>query len=339
MCWEHSSEFEGWGADNLSREYHAGKKNKSTVMDYDIYESFVRSLRSTGTREISFAGIGEPLLHKRIVDAVTLAKSLGMKVWITTNGSLLTRDLMTELLSAGLDDINVSLNAGATEEYALVHTNQDANRFEEIVNNLVWLKDHKLHGGFDTPRVTISNVVSNLNSHRVVDMMDVAVKVGAVSVTYRPIDICPQTERFALGPADMEILAGGFAAAAELGKSKGIGNNIDFFYRLLALREAGNIPSPCFAGWLYPFVLANGDVTYCCISREVLGNLEERSFKAIWFDPQRRYLNDQAIRIHKTQTPLPKSRCSGCELTLSNQRIYDRLWPLWGRPCFTPSCP
>ncbi|MHB8160064.1 MAG: radical SAM protein [Thermoleophilia bacterium] len=332
MCWEHSSEFEGWGADDLSRDYHASKQNKSTVMEYGVYESFIRSLRSTGTREISFAGIGEPLLHKRIVDAVALAKSLGMKVWITTNGSLLTRDLMTELLAAGLDDINVSLNAGAGEEYGLVHTNQDGSRFDEIVDSLEWLKDYRRRRGSDTPRVTLSNVVSNLNSHRVVEMMQTAIRVGAVSVTYRPVDVCPQTKRFALGPAEIETLAGAFAVAADLGKSNGVGNNIDLFYRLLALRAGGNIPSPCFAGWLYPFVLANGDVTFCCISREVLGNLAERDFASIWFDPARRRLNSQAIRIHKTRTPVPKSRCRGCELTLSNQRIYNRLWPLWGRP-------
>lgn len=331
MCWEHSSEFEGRGADDVSRDYHAKKRNKSTVMDFDIYESFVRSLRSTGTRKISFAGIGEPLLHKRIVDAVTLAKSLGMKVWITTNGSLLTQKLMSELIDAGLDDVNISLNAGAVEEYNLVHTNQNGVMFDEIVNNLEWLKEYKYRRRIDTPRVTISNVISNLNRHRLVDMMHTAIRVNATNVSYRPIDVCPQTERFALGPADLETMAGEFATAAELGKSKGVDNNIISFYQILRLRAADNLPSPCFAGWLYPFVLANGDVTHCCTSREVLGNLEERSFKSIWFDPNRRYLNNQSLNIHKTQIPVSKSRCFGCELTLSNQRIYNRLWPLWGR--------
>ncbi|MHB8858033.1 MAG: radical SAM protein [Thermoleophilia bacterium] len=332
MCWEHSSELDGLGADDLARNYHDQRKNGDMVMDFALYESLVRSLSSMGTREISFAGIGEPLLHKRIVEAVALAKSLGLRVWITTNGSLLDRAIIKELADAGVDDIGVSINAGSSEEYGLVHANQEAGRFDEIVENLAWLREYKRSRGNAGPRVTLSNVVSNLNSHRVVEMMQTAVKVGAVSVTYRPIDVFDKTRKFALGKNEMDKLAGDFRAAADLGKRNNIGENIKFFYGLLEMRKAENLPSPCFAGWLYPFVLANGDVTYCCISRELLGNLSQRSFESIWFDPARRRLNKEAARLHKTQTPLPKSRCVGCELTLSNQRIYNRLWPLWGRP-------
>src|SRR5665811_258270 len=311
MCWEHSPEFEGRGAESVDREYHANKKIKSTVMDFAVYESFIHSLHDTGTREISLAGIGEPLLHKKVVDAISLAKSLDMKVWVTTNGSLLTPELMEKLTAAGLDDLNVSINAGSADEYGLVHSNQEDSRFAEIIENLVWLNNHKRESGLSSPRVTLSNVLSNINSHRALEMMQTAVKVGAVNVSYRPIDVNQYTEKYSLGPMDMKNLATAFPEADSLGKKNGIDNNIGFFYQLMALRARGGIPSPCFAGWLYPFVLANGDVTFCCVSREVLGNLEERSFKSIWFDPDRRHLNDKAIRIHKTQTPVPKSRCFG----------------------------
>lgn len=331
MCWEHSPEFEGRGAESVDKEYHAQKKIKSTIMDFDVYESFIHSLHETGTREISFAGIGEPLMHKRVVDAVSMAKSLDMKVWITTNGSLLTQELMEDLVSAGLDDLNVSINAGSADEYGLVHSNQEDSRFAEIVDSLEWLDNYKRQSGLSTPRVTLSNVLSSINSHRTLEMMRTAVKVGAINVSYRPIDVNQYTEKYALGPQDMKNLSAGFPEADALGKTNGIDNNIDFFYQLMELRAKGGIPSPCFAGWLYPFVLANGDVTFCCVSREVLGNLSERDFASIWYDKSRRKFNQAAINIHKTQIPLAKSRCLGCELTLANLKIYRRLWPLWGR--------
>jgi MoaA/NifB/PqqE/SkfB family radical SAM enzyme len=331
MCWEHSPEFEGRGAESVDRAYHEEKKIKSTVMDFNVYESFIRSLHSTGTRQISFAGIGEPLLHKRIIDAISLAKSLEMSVWVTTNGSLLTQELMENLVSAGLDDLNVSINAGSADEYGIVHTNQKDSRFTEIVESLVWLDNYKRQYGLSTPRVTLSNVLSSMNSHRTLEMMQTAVKAGAINVSYRPIDVNVYTQKYALGPSDMENLSKDFPRADILGKENGISNNISSFYELLEMRAKGDIPYPCFAGWLYPFVLANGDVTYCCTSREVLGNLSERDFASIWYDPDRRKLNRMAVRMHKTQEPLPKSRCRGCELMLANQRIYKRLWPLWGR--------
>ncbi len=330
MCWEHSSEISGGGADDLARNYHAGKKNKAKVMDFEVYEAFIRNLRKTGGRDISFAGIGEPLLHKRIVDAVELAKSLGMRVWITTNGSLLQPDLMAELAHAGLDDLNVSINAGAAREYGLLHAGQDVKQFDKIVANLTWLRDYKRRSAQETPRLMLSNVICNLNSHRAFDMMKTAVSIGADAISYRPIDIFQQTSKYALSPGDKERLAGQFLSAGRLARDSGITTNIDSFYQLLELRASGTIPSPCFAGWLFPFVLANGDVTYCCVSRQVLGNLAEQSFESIWFDPARRALNDAAVTMHKTQRPLPKSRCLGCEQALASSRIYRYLWPRWG---------
>lgn len=337
MCWEHSSELDGWGADDLARDYHDQKAFKSTVMNFELYKSFVASLRRTGTRQLGLSGIGEPLLYKQIVEAVAYAKEQGMSTWITTNGSRLNQELIEDLVKAGLTDLSVSINAGARDEYRMVHTTSEDSGFDEIVENLVWLKEYKQKNALELPRVSLSNVVSNVNSHRGLEMMETGVKVGAGNVSYRPIDAFTQAEKFALSEADISRLRQTFPAASELAGKHGIATNIDIFNDLLSLRESASIPAPCFAGWLYPFVLANGDVTYCCVSREVIGNLNEQSFEEMWFARERKRLNDMALKIHKTQKPLPKSRCIGCEQMLANLKIYRRLWPLWGRPGTQPA--
>lgn len=336
MCWEHSSELEGWGADELAREYHANKKNKSTAMDFDMYRAFVSSLRQTGTRKLSFAGIGEPLLHKQVAEAVSFAKSKGMAMWITTNGSRLDRDLMTDLAKAGLDDLCVSINAGSPDDYALVHKNQEPARFDEIIENLAWLDEYKRRKALDHPRVTLSNVISKMNSGNVKGMMESGIRVGASKVSYRPLGAFPLTERFMVDDEHLADLRASFSEVQLLGKQHGIETDIDDFDNLMTLREDSAIMAPCFAGWLFPFVLANGDVTFCCLSREVVGNLADSSFESIWYSSQRQKLNQIATRIHKTQEVVPRSRCHGCEQTLANMRIYRRLWPLWGRPRFKP---
>lgn len=332
MCWEHSSELDGWGADKLAKDYHDQKKFKSTVMDIDLYKDFITSLSRTGTRQLGISGIGEPLLHKDIVEAVAFAKSKGINVWITTNGSRLSPDLMAGLAEAGLDDLSVSTNGGAAAEYGLVHSNQEGDKFDEIVDNLVWLKNYRQERGTSLPRTSLSNVVSNLNCNRILEMMETGVKAGAVSVSYRPIDVFPGADKYSLSQQDIESITRDFKGAEELAARNGITTNTNIFSQLLDLRQSDFIPAPCFAGWLYPFVMANGDVTYCCVSREVLGNLTEQSFEEIWFSRDRKHLNSIALNIHKTQQPVPKSRCVGCEQMLSNLKIYRRLWPLWGKP-------
>ncbi|MBE0428986.1 MAG: radical SAM protein [Thermoleophilia bacterium] len=332
MCWEHSPEFEGRGADEFSRRYHAEKKNKATVMDLDIYKTLVEGMKSTGARQIGLAGIGEPLLHRHIVDAVVFARQKKMSVWITTNGSLLDEELSRELVDAGLDDLSISLNAGSREEYGLVHANQDNTVFDQIITGLKKLDEYKRRRGTDNPRVTLSNVISNVNFRKVPEMARLAADVGAASICFRPVDTGPQTEKYSLSDEDYERLESSFAIAAQVAESHGIAQNIESFRQLVKLRADGGIPAPCFAGWLFPFVLANGDITYCCVSREVLGNLAESSFEQIWYSKEKSRLNDIALNIHRTQTPVPRSRCRGCEMALSNMRIYRRLWPLWGRP-------
>lgn len=339
MCWEHSSLLEGWGADELARSYHEQKAYKTTTMDFDLYKSFIRSLRETGTRRICFAGIGEPLLHKRIVEAVSFAKGVGMNVRLTTNGSLLEEELMKELFAAGLDDLSVSINAGKRDEYQMVHSNQEDSKFDEIVENLVWLKEYKQKKSITKPDLHLSNVISNVNSHRTVEMMNTGIETGACSVSYRPLDVFAQTEPYALAASDLEILEEAFPEVERIASQHNIETDTATFKELIDLRSKDYIPAPCFAGWLFPMVMANGDVTYCCVSREVLGNLNDATFESIWFASSRRGMNDIALNIHRTQKPVPNSRCFGCERSLQNLRIYRYLWPLWGRasdPVYEP---
>ncbi len=331
MCWEHSSQLEGWGADEIARDYHESKKNKSTVMDIDIFKSLATSLGNMGTSQLSLAGIGEPLLHKQAVEAIAFARAAGLKVWLTTNGSRLNPELLKELIATGLEDLNVSINAGAADEYGLVHSNQEDSMFGQIIENLVWLKEYKRKKGLDMPRLALSNVVSRLNSHRALEMMETGVTVGADNVTYRPMDVFSQSRPFALKEEDYSKLHQAFKPAGELAARHGIQTNIDSFDQLVNLRFSESIPAPCFVGWVNPFVLANGDVTFCCLSREVIGNLGESSFESIWFAPSRRVLNEAALRIHRTQEPVPKSHCIGCRQSLQNQKVYRFLWPIWGR--------
>ena len=332
MCWEHSSEVEGWGADKLYREYHANKINKATAMDYGMYQSLVESLASVGTRRLGLHGICEPLMYNQIVDAVAFAKSMGMKVSISSNGALLSHDLIKDLVEVGLDEINISINAGSREEYGQVHPKQDEIRFDQIVENLIWMKEYKATKGKQWPLVSLSNVVSNINSHRGLEMMEVGIKVGAYSVTYRPISTFTNVKQFALNQEDLDTLHDSFNRVRALANIHGISTNIEEFDQLIALRSSNHIPAPCFVGgWLSTMIMANGDVIYCCNSREVIGNLGVASFKSIWFSSERCKLNNIALRIHKTQKPLPKSRCIDCELALLNMKLYGKFWPLWGK--------
>jgi hypothetical protein len=75
--------------------------------------------RERVAREVHFHVMGEPLLYPALTDAVRLARGSGLEAWLTTNGSLLTPDLLTDLRDAGLSHLTISLQTPDGPTFAL----------------------------------------------------------------------------------------------------------------------------------------------------------------------------------------------------------------------------
>jgi len=70
-------------------------------------------------------GGGEPMLHPHMVEMIEYAKEQGARVWLNTNGSMFGplpahRRKLERVVSAGIDLIEFSMDAGDAETYAKV---------------------------------------------------------------------------------------------------------------------------------------------------------------------------------------------------------------------------
>ena len=70
-------------------------------------------------------GGGEPMLHPNMTEMIEFAKEKGCRVWLNTNGSLFGplpryRKRLERLITAGIDLIEFSMDAGDAETYAKV---------------------------------------------------------------------------------------------------------------------------------------------------------------------------------------------------------------------------
>jgi hypothetical protein len=79
----------------------------------------VQASRDRVAREVHFHVMGEPLLYPWLTDAIRLARRSGLEAWMTTNGSLLTPDLLTGLRDAGLSHLTISLQTPDGPTFAL----------------------------------------------------------------------------------------------------------------------------------------------------------------------------------------------------------------------------
>ncbi len=72
-------------------------------------KAFIDDISAFGSPVMLFSG-GEPLMHPNFLDLCFYAKSKGMRAVISTNGTLITRDLAKELKKVGLSYVGISLD-------------------------------------------------------------------------------------------------------------------------------------------------------------------------------------------------------------------------------------
>lgn len=84
-------------------------------MEWDLAESLFDQAEGFPNMEwVHFAGVGEPLVHPKAVEAIGLARGKGWKARLTTNGTLLADAAMARALArSGLTAVDFSLEAEA----------------------------------------------------------------------------------------------------------------------------------------------------------------------------------------------------------------------------------
>jgi MoaA/NifB/PqqE/SkfB family radical SAM enzyme len=94
---------------NLDCAYCTEYDNSRPHPSIDDLKEWVRKIRQLGTMRIALVG-GEPLMHPSIVELVRYCRELGFATSLTTNGFLLTRELVQQLEDAGLQVMQISVD-------------------------------------------------------------------------------------------------------------------------------------------------------------------------------------------------------------------------------------
>jgi MoaA/NifB/PqqE/SkfB family radical SAM enzyme len=74
------------------------------------FREIISELAELGCKKVHFSG-GEPMLRPQLPDLVEHATGLGIRVTITTNGTLIDKVKAKRLIEAGLRGVNVSIDS------------------------------------------------------------------------------------------------------------------------------------------------------------------------------------------------------------------------------------
>lgn len=104
-------------------------------MDYDLYTKLIDEAAAGGTKAITLASRGEPLLHPRISDMLTYAASKGtfFDIKLNTNGTRLTSDVAHAILKANVSIVVISIDSADAEQYAKIRVK---GNFDVVLNNV-----------------------------------------------------------------------------------------------------------------------------------------------------------------------------------------------------------
>ncbi len=121
------------------------KKKSVGIMDYDVFKKIVNDCSEfpDKIKVLRMYKEGEPLLNPNFAEMVEFAKKSGhfLSIDTTSNGTLLNPKLNRKIVNAGLDRINISVEAMDSEGYKRI-SNKEID-YDEFLFNIKDLYEHR----------------------------------------------------------------------------------------------------------------------------------------------------------------------------------------------------
>jgi MoaA/NifB/PqqE/SkfB family radical SAM enzyme len=327
MCWDHPPDERESGstADRFGQQMPG-------LMTFERFRSVADDLHALGTRRIDLVGRGEPLLNGAIDQMVRYAKDRGFMVTLCTNASRLTDARARLFVEAGLDRMNVSLNAGRAETYPRIHVTETPDDYRQVKRNLAAVAAIKRASGARSPHVKLSFVVSALNAAEIGDMVAGAAEVAANEAYFVHTVVHEGTPDLALSRDQYERLLESLPAACDAAAAAGITTNLGTFGATIPtyLDNALTGPPvvPCYVGWYFTVVLGNGSVMPCCQCSQAIDRITpDKGFAEIWDSKQYGAFRTAARALPARNDALASCECDRCMLRPRNISIHNMLHP------------
>lgn len=126
------------------------------VMDMDLYRKVVDECAELGITHVRVHNYGEPFLDRELVEKVRYAKAKGIaEVGMISNGSLISERLARGMIDAGLDAINISVDAAGKEIFEATRLQL---KFDTVIDNIKTLVRIRKEMGRTRPKLILSFV-------------------------------------------------------------------------------------------------------------------------------------------------------------------------------------
>ncbi len=294
-----------------------------------LIQSLADELASLGTQKIHLSG-GEVLLRPDVTEVIRAFAERGMRVNLTTNGTLLTPEMADRLVDSGINNVSISVDGATPSVHDALRGRGNWKRTMRGIHNLrraARHAKHKLH-------IRINVVITRRNYRDLTRLPEVVHNVGADRLTLIPVDdatgrlrlnkrrIREYNEEIAPFLAEKALLWGMIARVEEaypFGREKAD----------LELAKAGLYAGrlyqaqPCYMPWLHALIDPTGVVYPCCMMRPArpLGNMiATGSFRALWEGAE-----FHALRSEVLDPARRPQACHSCDDFVAENRFLHHM--------------
>jgi len=262
------------------------------------YKEIIKDCHRMKVHTIEITGGGEPLMRNDILTLMKTIKRHNMFGRLITNGTLLTDEMIKNLIRIGWDEIVFSLDAPEKK----VNDYLRGKSFDHIVRAIQTLQIGKINAKKEKPTVNIHMVLCNKNFHLLPKMFEFVYNLNCRNLLVEPIVLLASKTKagkeLLFTKKDKKDLLKYIQDATKIAYKHNFQTNVDKLELDLIestakmkriIEEEGRKEKnywsslPCYQPFYHMIIRPWGTVGPCCMFDNIGEDVNQKSLKEIWF--------------------------------------------------------
>lgn len=260
---------------------------KQILIDLELVGKVFKQIKRYSTHTILYFQ-GEPLLHKRFVEIVSLAHRCNLLTSTSTNAQLIDGDMARSIVSSGLDRLIVSID-GTTQ--SVYETYRVGGSLEKALDGIRHIIRCRQQLNASHPLLEVQFLVLKSNEHQMAEMKKMARQLKVDKLTFKSA----QLYGYASGHPQLTTIEK-YARYKQGRDGK--------YYRKKKIRNH------CKRLWEGVVVNSNGELLPCCFDKNAqytFGNVFKDDFREI-YNGDKAYRFRESILLNRKQFAM----CHNC---------------------------
>ncbi len=275
------------------------KDNNQDKLNTKDFIRIINKSKKMGVKEFYISGGGEPFYRKdvtlKIMKKIKKVNGIG---FIITNGALLTKKDINQIIKIEWDMLTISLDGPSPKEHDYLRGVDGT--FEKVINNIEYISYLKERKKKSKPYVYINSVINRINYKKIPDLLVLSAKLNVNEVIFQPLfGSGTFYNNLRIKEKNLTDFKKIVLKAEKLASKYKIKTNISEYKNLDLLinsncageimcehvkKEEGFLAIPCYEPWWHLFISFNGNAAPCgpWVSKSS-ENVLDSSIEEIWF--------------------------------------------------------